>query len=86
MIEPPSQDFTLSATALRIRGRHVVDLAWSGTSAAVDVYRDGSVMTTLPPGSLSYRDAPGGRGSQSYVYVVCEENTAVCTNEEVVAY
>ncbi|MDX1624042.1 MAG: S8 family serine peptidase [Gemmatimonadota bacterium] len=60
-----------------------VDLEWSpsGTSAQVDVYRDGSqIATTTNDGA--YRDSFFGSQAQS-TYQVCEAGTQVCSNEAV---
>jgi serine protease len=46
-----------------VRGKHTVDLSWSGTtSAEVDIYRDGVVIAT-PSNSGFYTDSIGVRGA-----------------------
>ncbi|MDH3208309.1 MAG: PKD domain-containing protein, partial [Gemmatimonadota bacterium] len=84
--QPPSQAPVLTAVGLKVRGRHVIDLAWTGTSGQVDVIRDGVLITTLPANTLTYRDATGGQGKATYTYVVCEVGAAVCSDEVVVAF
>ena len=82
---PPSQ-ITLSAVGYKVRGRHNVDLSWSGAaSPTVDVYRDGAlVFSTANDGAET--DAIGARGSASYTYQVCEAGTAVCSGIATVTF
>ncbi|NIQ53628.1 MAG: hypothetical protein GWN71_09465, partial [Gammaproteobacteria bacterium] len=45
--EPPAGGISLTANGYKVRGRHHVDLSWSGaTSTDVDVYRDGGLIAT----------------------------------------
>jgi PKD repeat protein len=79
-------DFTLTATGYKVRGRHHVDLAWSGaTSTDVDVYRDGSHLTATPNDG-EYTDATNNVGGGSYTYQVCEAGTSTCSNEATVNF
>ncbi|NOT28278.1 MAG: alkaline serine protease, partial [Acidobacteria bacterium] len=57
------------------------DLTWSGLIGAnVDVYRDGTRITTTPnDGAMT--DAINSRGSASYTYKVCAAGTSTCSNE-----
>ncbi len=72
----------LSVSGSKERGRNVADLVWSGASTAVDVYRDGVLVATVPAGVTTHRDRTGSRGSATYVYRVCEAGSfAVCSNE-----
>jgi PKD repeat protein len=77
---------TLTATGYKVRGRHHVDLAWSGaTSTDVDVYRDGSLVTTTANDG-EYTDATSNVGGGSYTYQVCEAGTSTCSNEATVTF
>ena len=79
-------EVTLSANGYKERGRHTIDLNWSGpSSASVDVYRDGSVITTTANDG-AYTDATSNRGKGSYTYQVCEAGTTTCSNEATVAF
>ncbi len=71
----------LSVTAYKVRGRQYADLTWSGaTSTNVDIYRDGSVVTTTENDGF-YTDTTGQVGGGSATYQVCEEGTTTCSNE-----
>ena len=85
-VTEPSSGFTLSATGYKVRGRHHIDLTWSGaTSTDVDVYRDGSLLvTTVNDGE--YTDATSNVGGGSYTYKVCEAGTSICSNEATVTF
>ncbi len=83
---PPPSGITLAAAGYKVRGRHHADLTWSGaTSASVDVYRDGALIATTANDG-AHTDAIGGRGSATYVYVVCEAGTTTCSNEATVTF
>lgn len=70
-----------------VRGKHTVDLSWSGaTSADVDIYRDGVVIAT-PSNSGFYTDSIGVRGGNiRYTCKVCEAGTQTCSNEVTVRF
>jgi len=75
--EPPA--ITLTATGYKQRGTRYVDLAWAGaTGANVDVYRDGSKITTTGNDG-AYTDNLG-RTSGTFDYQVCEAGTSTCSN------
>jgi subtilisin family serine protease len=78
--EPAVGDFSLSVSPYKVKGRHHVDLTWSGaTSTNVDIYRDGSlIVTTANDGG--YTDAMNAVGGGSYEYEVCEAGTETCSN------
>jgi len=82
----PGGDFTLSANGYKVKGSKVVDLTWSGSSAAeVDVYRNGSnIATTANDGS--YTDSLNSKGGGSYSYQVCEAGTSNCTTTVTVVF
>jgi serine protease len=83
--EPPGDDFSLSASGSKVRGRQVVDLNWSGSSAgSFDVKRDGATIATVS--GSSYTDNTGNRGGGSYQYQVCEAGTSTCTNTVTVTF
>ena len=72
--------FSLSANGYKVKGKWTADLSWSGaTSANVDIYRDGSYLTTTANDG-AYTDATDFKGGGSLTYQVCEEGTAVCSN------
>lgn len=79
-------DISLSANGFKQRGLHKVDLSWSGASSTnVDIYRDGALITTTA-NEGEYRDNIDNRGSETYVYQVCEAGTSTCSNEATVSF
>ena len=82
----PGGGFTLSANGSKDRGRHVIDLSWSGAAGAnVDVYRNGSLIATTANDG-SYSDATGQRGGATYTHQVCEAGTSTCSNTTTTIY
>ena len=70
----------LTATGYRVKGAHMVDLAWTGSRADwIDVYRNDARIDTVE-NSESYTDAVGGKGTMLYVYKVCDAGTTRCSN------
>jgi len=79
-------DITLSANGYKNKGRWTTDLSWSGaTSSNVDIYRDGSPLTTVA-NSGSYTDATSFKGGGSLTYQVCEAGTATCSDSVTVVF
>ncbi len=76
---------SLSTNGYKVRGRHNVDLTWSGATTDVDVYRDGNlIVTTANDGA--YTDSTDNRGGATYVYQVCETGTSICSNTSTVVF
>jgi subtilisin family serine protease len=78
--EPTSGGLTLSASGYKVRGRHNVDLSWSGaTSNEVDIYLDGGVLdTTANDGAFTW--SSNNRGGATYTFQVCEAGTSTCSD------
>lgn len=82
----PPEPFELSAEGYRVKGVHHADLTWTGgTSAQVDVYRDGALVATTENDAF-HTDATGNKGRAAYAYQVCEAGTTTCTNPVAVAF
>lgn len=82
----PSTDVSLTATGYKVRGLQKADLGWSGASSEnVDIYRDGSKITTTANDGV-YTDHINRRGGGSYTYTVCEAGTSTCSNEVAVTF
>lgn len=82
----PGGDISLEASGRKQRGRHVIDLAWTGTTGTnVDVYRNGALLTTTSNDG-AYSDATGNRGSATYTHRVCEAGTTTCSNTTTTSY
>ncbi|HUF86819.1 MAG TPA: S8 family serine peptidase [Thermohalobaculum sp.] len=86
-VSEPATAITLSATGYKVRGRHTIDLSWSGaTSTNVDIYRDGAVLTTTANDG-AYTDNTGNKGGGSYTYQVCEAgSTSTCSDVVTVTF
>jgi hypothetical protein len=79
-------EITLTARGYKVRGRHTVDLSWTGaTSSNVDIYRNGVlIVSTL--NDLFYTDSTGGRGPATYTYRVCNAGSQDCSNQATVTF
>jgi predicted phage tail protein len=83
---PPPADIILNLFGSKDRGKHVIDLAWSGTTTSnVDIYRDNIVLTTVSD-TGSYRDNTNNKGGRTYTYKVCEEDTDNCSAVESITF
>lgn len=75
-------DITLSVTGSKVRGVWTVDLSWSGaTSTSVDIYRDGSFLTTTANDGAHQDESRGGAPT----YQVCEAGTQTCSPQVTVS-
>jgi len=80
LVDPNQPNITLSANGYKVKGKHTIDLTWSGaTSANVDVYRNGNVVATTANDG-AYTDATNNKGGGSYTHQVCEAGTSTCSN------
>ena len=80
---------SLAARGYKVKGRHMVELTWSGaTSQQIVIERNGlkliTVANTAPPGSNVYVHAMTTQGSASYAYRVCQadasgNSTGICS-------
>ncbi|MDH3297601.1 MAG: PKD domain-containing protein, partial [Gemmatimonadota bacterium] len=78
--------YSLQATGFKLRGRHSVDLTWSGASTAeVDITRNGTLIATTANDG-AYTDTTDTRGSATYTYQVCDAGTSTCSNEATVIF
>jgi fibronectin type 3 domain-containing protein len=76
---------SLTASGYKVRGLQKADLSWGGATGSVDVYRDGSKITTTS--SSPYTDNIDNRGSGSYTYRVCEAGgLTTCSNDATVTF
>jgi len=77
---------TLSGSGYKVKGRHNIDLTWSGANGStVDIYRDGSLIATTANDG-SYTDSTNNRGGATYVYEVCEAGSSTCSNTETIVF
>lgn len=76
----PVGDVALSVNGYKVKGSQMADLTWSGaTGTDVDIYRDGSVITTTANDG-AYTDALNTKGGGVYDYQVCEAGTTTCSS------
>ncbi|MFQ5803561.1 MAG: PKD domain-containing protein [Candidatus Methylomirabilales bacterium] len=81
---------TLSAVGIKEKRFRRADLHWNGpTSPSIDIYRNGSKITTTANDGAHTdtinQKGKGKKGGQAaYTYQVCEEGTSTCSNEATV--
>ncbi|MBS3796182.1 S8 family serine peptidase [Pseudoalteromonas sp. BDTF-M6] len=69
----------LNAFGYKVKGRQRVDLSWSGANSSnVDIYRNGSAITTTNNDG-AYTDAINQKGGGVYNYSICEAGTTNCS-------
>jgi titin len=70
---------SLTLDGYKIKGKHTIDLSWSGTTAAnVDIYRDGALLLTVPD-TGEHTDFTSNKGGRTYEYQLCEAGTSNCS-------
>ena len=83
---PAGNPITLTAVGYKVKGKHTVDLTWSGASGSnVDVKRDGVIVAT-PTNNGAYTDNIGTKGGATYLYKVCETGSSNCSDEVQVVF
>ena len=80
------KDQAMDKTNSKDKGKHNVNLSWSGSSATnVDVWRNGAkIATTANDGA--YHDNIGAKGGATYNYQVCDAGTSNCSNTDTVVF
>ena len=76
----PPLSLSLSASGYKVKGKHGVNLSWSG-STSVDIYRNSVLLD--PPGVVSgssHDDYIGTKGGATYTHQVCQAGTTTCSN------
>ena len=69
----------LSVSGRKVKGVIYADLTWSGAgSTSVDVYRNGSKVTTTANDG-AHTDNTGQKGGGTFTYQVCEAGTSTCS-------
>jgi hypothetical protein len=83
----PAPAILLTLRGYKNRGKHTVELTWSGVlSGSVDIIRDGSVVTTISDDG-AFTDNIGANGGATYIYQVCEAGSdTLCSSEESVTF
>lgn len=85
--EPVPGDIVLLGTGYKLKGQWQTDLTWTpaGTSAKVDIYRDGSFLGSAD-NTGNYTDATNFKGGGSLSYKICEAGTTTCSNEVIIQF
>jgi hypothetical protein len=83
-VTAPAGSISLTATGYKVKGRNTVDLAWTGATGTVDVYKNNSYFKTVT--ATSYTDNTGQRGGATYTYQVCNTGTSTCSNPVTVVF
>ena len=85
---PPPANISLTATGYKVKGLQKANLQWTGaTSAFVDVWRNGSVVSAPSESNDgAYTDPINKNGGGAYTYKLCEAGTATCSDEAVVVF
>ena len=77
---------SLSVTGSKVKGTASASLTWSGTTASrIDVYRNGTLITTTPNDG-AHVDTIGKGGGGTYTYRVCNAGTTTCSADASVTF
>ena len=83
---PPPPPITLSVSTQMSKRLRLVELRWSGaTGSSVDIYRNGSRLTTAS-NSGRYTDQFDWRVRGTFVYKVCIAGTQQCSNQATISF
>lgn len=83
---PPPASITLTASGKKQKGTPTVTLAWSGaTSTSVDIFRNGSKLTTTANDG-AHTDTMSKGTSGTFTYKVCEAGTTTCSADKSVSF
>jgi beta-glucanase (GH16 family) len=83
---PPGTGFTLFLTGQKVKGVKTVMLTWDGaSSASVDIFRNGTILTTTANDG-SHIDSLGKGSASTYTYQVCEAGTSTCSNQASITF
>ena len=75
----------LSATGRKVKGKHTIDLSWTGSSD-VDIWEGGSLVQANVSGA-AWTHSTSNKGAGTYVHQVCETGgTTSCSNETTTVY
>lgn len=83
---PSTGGLALEASGYKVKGLQKAELRWTGATAAVDIYRDGTLRFTDTENDGHEIDNIDARGGGSYRYHLCETGTAVCSGPVTVTF
>ena len=83
---PSSSGISLTVAGYKVKGVQHANLSWSGaTSTSVDVFRDGTEVTTTANDG-AHTDNIDNKGGGSYTYKVCDTGSDRCSNPVTVSF
>jgi len=82
-VTAPTTGISLSVSVSKQQGVNRANLSWTGATTSVDVFANGSKLTTTS--GNSYTDVIG-RGGGTRTYQVCNAGTNTCSNSVTVSY
>ncbi|MDQ3205903.1 MAG: S8 family serine peptidase [Pseudomonadota bacterium] len=68
------------------KGKTLFDLTWTAGAVTVDVYRNGSKISSATTNTGKYTDSVKVRGSGSFTYKVCNAGTSECSANASASY
>jgi PKD repeat protein len=76
----PAPAVVLSASGYKDKGKHTIDLSWTGSPDTImEVYEGGSLLEGGVTGN-AYTHATSNKGGGSYQHHVCVAGTSTCSN------
>lgn len=82
-VTAPSTGISLSVRMTKVQGSNRANLSWTGAAPSVDVFRNGTRLTTVT--GTTYVDILG-KGSGTRTYQVCNLGTTTCSNSVTVTF
>lgn len=83
---PPPPQITMTVSTRKTGTARLVDLRWNGaTGASLDIYRNGSRITTVS-NTGSYTDRFNRRTNGTFRYKVCVAGIQTCSNEATISF
>ena len=83
---PPPAPITLTVSTSKTKTARLVDLRWSGaTSSSVNIYRNGSLRTTVS-NTGRYTDQFSKSATGTYRYKVCAAGSQTCSSEVAISF
>lgn len=77
----PLGSINLSANGFKVKGKHQVDLTWSGASGDfVDIHWNGDPSVFETRNDDFHDHNIGAKGGATYTYKVCNAGTSTCSN------
>ena len=83
---PPTPDIVLNANGRKVKGKHTIDLDWSGNNGNVNIFLYGGLVSGDESGN-TFTHFTSNKRAAEYAYQVCETaSPSSCSNEVTVNY